>query len=564
MIAGSRTSLDRNGPGRIMKRKLLLLLLALAAFCVVRSYAEVGFERLLKAGQEPSSWLTYSGTYNGWRYSALKQINSRNVGRLTVQWIFQTGARGQFECTPLVVDGIMYVTAQDDVVYALDARTGRPIWHYQRSLGEKIPLCCGRVNRGVALLGDKVFLATLDAHVEALDAKTGNVIWDVKAADYRDGYSFTLAPLAIKDKIIVGSSGGDFGARGFIDAYEAENGKRAWRFNTVPAPGEPGSETWAGSSWKTGGGPGWLTGTYDPELNLIYWGTGNPGPALYGNERKGDNLFSNCVVALDADSGKLKWYFQFTPHDVHDWDAIQIPLLLNLDVNGAPRKLLADANRNGFFYALDRTNGQFLLAKPFAHVTWAAGIKADGRPALIPEKRPTPEGNYVCPGAWGGTNWMSPSYSPQTGFFYVAVREQCDVFTASPRTYKEGAGYFGSTASPAPKRREKDWGALRALDPLTGEIKWEFRYYSAPFGGALSTAGRLVFAGDMEGYLIALDAKTGQELWHFQTGSAIYSTAITYALNGTQYIAIPSGGALLVLALADNDVAGEELPGLDK
>jgi alcohol dehydrogenase (cytochrome c) len=541
----------------IRKIHVFSLMLVVSSSSCGSASAQVSFQRLRNAVQQPQHWLTYSGEYSGRRYSTLEQINRTNVRHVVVEWIFQTGTTGPSECTPLVVDGIMYVTALNSRVYALEARTGRAIWRYERSLPEKIPLCCGRVNRGVAVLDNKVFLATLDTHVVALDAKTGNVVWEVKAGDYRKGETFTLAPLAVKDKIIVGSSGGDYGNRGFIDAYEAENGKRAWRFDTVPGPGEPGNETWQGDSWKTGGGPAWVTGTYDPELNLIYWGTGNPGPALHGENRKGDNLYTNCVVALDADTGKRKWHFQFTPHDVHDWDATQIPMLLDLNFGGVPRQLLVEANRNGFFYMLDRTNGEFLLAKPFAHITWAKGIGADGRPIVLPNTDPTPEGNYICPGAWGGTNWMSPSYSPQTGLFYVAAREQCDVFTNSESSHKEGAGFFGSTANPPPKQKEKDWGALRAIDPLKGEIRWEFKYYSAPFGGVLSTAGGLVFGGDMEGYLIALDAQTGKHLWHFQTGSAIYSAPITYALDAREYLAIPSGGAVLALALPDDIIARE-------
>jgi alcohol dehydrogenase (cytochrome c) len=538
-----------------MKLNVLLLSLSLTSFCSGSVGAQVSFDRLKDAKQEPHNWLTYSGDYTGQRHSALGQINRTNVRHLAVQWIFQTGTAGPFECTPLVVDGIMYVSGLNNRVYALDARTGRLIWRYERSLPEKISLCCGRVNRGVAALGNKIFLATLDAHVVALDAKTGNVVWEVKAADYGKAETFTLAPLAVKDRVIVGISGGDFGNRGFIEAYEAESGKRAWRFNTVPGPGEAGSETWDGDSWKTGGGPAWVTGTYDPELNLVYWGTGNPGSALYGKNRKGDNLYTNCVVALDADTGKLKWHFQFTPHDVHDWDATQVPMLLDLDFNGAPHKLLVEANRNGFFYVLDRMDGRFLLAKNFGKITWAKGVDAGGRPILLPDTDPTLEGNYICPGAWGVTNWMSPSYSPQTALFYVAAREQCDVFTSAAPHYEAGASFFGSTANPPPKQREKDWGAFRAIDPLNGEIRWEFGLYSAPFGGMLSTAGGLVFAGDMEGYLIALDALTGKNLWHFQTGASIYAAPIAYALKGKQYLAIPSGGALLALALPDDRIA---------
>jgi len=535
-----------------MRLSMLLLTFSLTSMCSGSVGAQVSFDRLKNAKQESRNWLTYSGDYAGQRHSTLEQINRANVRHLTAQWIFQTGSAGPFECTPLVVDGLMYVSGLNNKVYALDARTGRLIWRYERALPEKISLCCGRVNRGLAALGNKVFLATLDAHVVALDTKTGNVVWEAEAADYRKAETFTLAPLAVKDKIIVGISGGDFGNRGFIEAYEAETGKRAWRFDTIPGPGETGNETWEGDSWKTGGGPAWVTGTYDPDLNLVYWGTGNPGSALYGENRKGDNLYTNCVVALNADTGKLKWHFQFTPHDVHDWDATQVPVLLDLDFNGTRRKLLVEANRNGFFYVLDRRDGRFLLARQFGLVTWAKGVDAGGRPVVLPGTDPTLEGKYICPGAWGVTNWMSPSYSPQTGLFYVAAREQCDVFTSAEPHFEEGASFFGSTANPPPKQREKDWGAFRAIDPVKGEVRWEFNLYSAPFGGMLSTAGGLVFGGDMEGYLIALDAQTGANLWHFQTGSSIYAAPITYALEGRQYLAIPSGGALLALALPED------------
>ncbi len=532
---------------------LFFLGLWLASAGAQDSWGQVTYGRLLKAADEPHNWLTYSGNYRGQRYSSLKQIHTGNIGHLAVEWVFQTRTPDKFETTPLVIDGIMYLTAPESRAYALDARTGRLIWRYQRILPEKIPLCCGTPNRGLAALGDKVFLATLDAHLVALDSKTGEVVWDVEAEDYRKGYNFTMAPLVVKDKVIVGVSGGEYGIRGFIDAYDAETGKRAWRFYTIPAPGEPGNETWAGDSWKTGGAPAWLTGTYDPELNLTYWGTGNPGPDLHGGDRKGDNLYSDSVVALDADTGKLKWYFQFTPHDLHDWDATQIPVLLDLEYQGRPRKLLAMANRNGFFYLLDRANGKFLLGKPFVRVTWAKEIGPDGRPAQLPNTDPTPEGTYVCPGIIGGTNWFSPSFSPQTGYFYVAAREQCDIFFSSPQKYQPGQMFFGSALQTKPG--EKGWGAVRAIDPLTGEIKWEFKHHSPPWAGTLATAGGLVFTGDHEGYLLAFDAKNGKHLWHLQTGSPVIAAPMTYALDDKQYVVIPSGGALFALALPDGILA---------
>ena len=539
-----------------MKKCAILFLLTLSTSAAVTAWAQITSKRLVEAEKEPENWLTYSGDYTGKRYSRLQQIDTTNVQHLAAQWVFQTGAKGNFEATPLVFDNVMYLTGQDNVAYALDARTGRTLWRYRHSLPDGLSTCCGPVNRGLAVLGNKVFMATMDSHVVALDIKTGNVIWDVAAVDYHKGYTFTLAPLAVKDKILVGASGGEYGIRGFIDAYEAETGKRAWRFYTIPGPGEPGHETWEGDSWKTGGAPAWLTGTYDPELNLTYWGIGNPGPDAYGEERKGDNLYSDCVVALDADTGKLRWHYQFTPHDTHDWDATEIPVLLDLEFNGRPRKLLVQANRNGFYYILDRTNGEFLFAKPFGRVTWAKGIGADGRPIVVPGTEPTPEGNYVCPGVDGATNWMSPSYNPQTDLFYVATRERCGIFFNSPQPFREGILFFGSSYQPAADEKER--GALRALDPRTGELKWEFKYYSAPWAGTLSTAGGLVFAADMEGYLMAFDARSGKKLWHFQTGAAMFASPMTYFLDGKQYIVIPSGSSLFAFALPDGvlDVTG--------
>jgi alcohol dehydrogenase (cytochrome c) len=462
-------------------------------------------------------------------------------------WAFQVGDLGQFETTPLVVDGVLYGTGQNDRAFALDARTGRAIWRYQRTLPEKLQPCCGAVNRGFATLGNRLFMATLDAHVIALDAKTGNLVWDVAVADYKQAYTFTVAPLAVKNEVIVGVSGGEYGVRGFVDAYDAATGRRLWRFNTVPGPGEAGHETWDGDSWKTGGAPAWITGSYDPELNLVFWPTGNPAPSNFGGERKGDNLYSNSMLALDADTGKLRWYFQFTPHDVHDYDATQIPVLIDADWEGKKRKLLLLANRNGFFYVLDRTDGKFLAAKPFGQVTWTSGIGADGKPSPKADGSGKKEGERICPGALGMTNWYSPSYSPQTNLIYVATSNECDIFTSAPQTYRAGHDFLGSVYVPDPVERPR--GALKALDVMTGEVKWEFPYFSNPNGGALSTAGGVVFAGDSDGNFIALDARTGKDIWHTQLGAAVYSTAITYQIHGKQYVAIPVGAALYAFAI---------------
>jgi alcohol dehydrogenase (cytochrome c) len=503
------------------------------------------------APNDGGSWTTYSGNQAGWRYSPLDQINASNVQNLVPQWVFQSGDLGKFETSPIVVDGIMYATGQNDRSFALDALTGKAIWRKERSLPTDIRACCGNVNRGFAIQGNKLFMATLDAHVIAMDTRTGNVLWDTKATEYSEGYSFTLAPLLVKDKIIVGISGGEFPIRGFIDAYDTATGKRVWRFYTIPGPGEPGYTSWSGDSWKVGGSPAWVTGTYDPQLNLIYWGTGNPAPSNYGGQRDGDNLYSNSVVALDADTGKLKWHFQFTPHDLFDYDATQTPILVDDVWNGQPRKLLFDANRNTFFYVLDRVTGQFLLGKPFAKQNWAKEIGSDGRPIPNPGTVPGKDGTTICPGWAGGVNWNPSSYSPQTKLFYVNAREEfCTIFGGNPEEAVTGRYFYGSTfGTPT---GQKDWGALRAIDPHTGTIKWEFKMYSAGWGGVLSTAGDLVFTGDNEGNLMAFDASTGKNLWHFQMGSPVFAAPISYSLNGKQYVVIPAGSALFAFALGAN------------
>jgi alcohol dehydrogenase (cytochrome c) len=521
---------------------------ALSAFLVFTfssvAHAQLTFERLVNSAKEPQNWLTYSGDYAGRRFSTLDQINSGNAHSLVAKWVYQTAATGKLETTPLVVDGILYATAQDDRAFALDARTGRPIWMFQHPVPSDIRPCCGHVNRGVAALGTKVFLATLDAHVIALDSKTGNVVWDIVSADYKTGYSFTLAPLVVKNLVIVGVSGGEYGIRGFIDAYDADTGQRKWRFDTVPGPGEPGHDSWEADSWKIGGAPAWMTGTYDPATNQLFWPTGNPSPSNRGEGRAGDNLYSNTLLALDPDTGKLNWYFQFTKHDEHDWDATQVPILI--DAPG--QHLIAQANRNGFFYILDRTTGKLLHSDAYAHITWSDSKDSAGRPAPNAQSSPTLEGRTVCPGALGSTNWMSPSFSPSTGLVYVTAREQCDIFSTAPQPYEAGHAYYGSAYFPSDKA-EPYWGALRALDPPSGKVKWEFRHLSPTWSGVLSTAGGLVFTGDAEGNFIALDAAVGKPLWHFQMGGAVYASPMTYSVDGKQQVAIAAGSAIYAFGL---------------
>lgn len=536
--------------------------LAIVWLAVSSTHAQVTADRLANASREAQQWLTYSGSYDGSRFTPLDQINRTNVQRLALQWVFQTGVRGSHETTPLVVDGVMYVTAPDNHAYAVDVRTGRPLWHYARALPKDLSLCCGPQNRGLAALGDRVFMGTLDAHVVALDARTGRIRWDVAAADADKGYSFTGAPLAVKDKVIVGVAGGEYGIRGFIDAYDAESGKRAWRFYTIPGNGERGNETWKGDSWTRGGAPTWVTGSYDPQLNALYWGTGNPGPQMYGANRLGDNLYSDSLVALDPDTGALKWHFQFTPHDVHDWDSTHTPILFDDTIAGRPRKLVAVANRNGFFYVLDRVTGSFLLGRPYTQVTWAKELDANGRPIVLPDTDPTPEGTRVCPSGTGGTNWHPPSYNPRTRLVYFFSNEQCDTFMADEKLeppHRPGRPYIGSAFFAVPDGHDE--GAVRAVDPTTGTTRWEFREFSGAWAGVFSTAGGLVLVGDGQGNFIALDADTGRDLWHMPLGAPVRSAAISYAVNGRQFITIPAGGAFFTFALPEGAASTTVRPG---
>ncbi len=431
-------------------RRAFLVCLALlvpGALC-----AQVTSERLLRAPDEPRNWLTYSGSYSSQRFSPLKQIDPTNVKNLELKWVFQAQSLQKFETTPLVVDGIMYLTQSPNDVIALDAKTGRVFWVYHYATSPDSRPCCGIVNRGVAILGDTLFMATVDTHLVAIDARNGHALWNNKLADAAAGYAMTMAPLVVKDKVIVGVAGGEYGIRGFIAAYEAHSGKEAWRFNTVPAPGEPGHETWHGDDWKHGSAAVWLTGSYDPDLNLTYWGTGNPGPDWNPGQRPGDNLYSDCVLALDPDTGKLKWFFQFTPNDAYDYDSVQIPVLADMDWNGSPRKLMLWGNRNGFFYVLDRTTGKFLTGGPFVKVNWASGLDAKGRPIPTPQ----PPGAPTFPGIQGGTNWYSPSYSPRTGLFYLSTWEgYSTVFTGVDVNYREGLRYRRRDCSRSPHRQKE-------------------------------------------------------------------------------------------------------------
>jgi alcohol dehydrogenase (cytochrome c) len=504
------------------------------------------------ARPKPDEWPTYHGRLSGNRHSALDQINTTTVARLAPKWTFQVPeAHGALQVTPVVVDGLMYVSAVN-AVWALDARTGRQVWQYSRP---RTPGLVGDpasgINRGVAVLGDRVFLQTDHAHLLALHRLTGQLLWDAEMADYREHYGGTSAPLVVNDLVIAGVSGGDEGNRGFLDAYKASTGERAWRFWTVPARGEPGSETWVGKALEHGCAATWLTGTYDADARLLYWPTGNPCPDYNGDERQGDNLYSNSVLALDPDTGRLKWHFQFTPHDLHDWDATETPMLVDLEFRGRPRKLLLHGDRNGFFYVLDRLTGEFLLAEPFVkQLTWASGIGTDGRPILLPGNEPAVEGTRTCPSVAGATNWPSMAFSPTTGLFYLMVEESCSIYTKSSEWWVQGQSFYGGGTRHSPSDVSRKF--LRALDVQTGRIAWEIPDLSGGIlnSGLMSTAGGLVFYGDSPGgAFVAADAKTGRLLWHFNTGQSWKAGPMTYAIAGAQHIGVAAGSTIVVFTL---------------
>ncbi|HET8699594.1 MAG TPA: PQQ-dependent dehydrogenase, methanol/ethanol family [Gammaproteobacteria bacterium] len=509
---------------------------------------DVTAERIRASDSEPESWLTYSGSYASRRYSGLNEVRAENVAELKLAWSLQIETSESVEASPLVVDGVMFLTEPPSDVVALDAATGEQLWKYTRRIASDVRVCCGQVNRGVALLGKRVFVGTLDGHLVALDARTGRVDWEAVVADHAEGYSITAAPLALDDLVIVGVAGGEFGIRGFLDAYDASTGVLRWRFHTIPEPGKPGAETWQGDAWRTGGGPTWLTGAYDPELGLVYWGVGNPSPDFNGDSRPGDNLFTASVIALRASTGELAWHFQFNPHDEHDWDANQIPVLVDADYNGAPRRLMLWAHRNGFYYVLDRESGEFLHATPFVRQTWALGFDERGRPRPSDKATPSTRGTLIWPGVGGGANWMSPAFSPRTGLFYTSFAEAPSVYykrddQPEPRN---GVPRLGSTSEPS---GDPIVVGVRALNAITGERVWEHigtqRRSVGKMGGVLATAGDIVFAADSNAF-VALDARSGEQLWKTNLGGNIAANPVSFAVNGRQHVAIAAGNVLFV------------------
>ncbi|MDD9890868.1 MAG: PQQ-dependent dehydrogenase, methanol/ethanol family [Gammaproteobacteria bacterium] len=515
------------------------------------AFSPITWERLVNAKDEPHNWLMYNGTLDAQRHSLLDEVNVSNVDELELKWAYQIPEIDRAETVPVVVDGIMFITEAPSNVVAVDARTGRQYWRYNHEMPDDLRICCGRNNRGVAILGETLFMSTLDAHLVAIDARTGNLLWDTEVAKHDSGYSKTAAPRIVKDLVVTGIAGGEFGIRGFIDAYDPVTGELVWRTYTIPGEGEPGVETWLGDSWKTGGSATWITGAYDPDLNLIYWGTGNPGPDWNGDVRLGDNLYSDSALALNGDTGEIEWYFQFTPHDVHDWDAIQIPILADLNMGGQDRRVMMWANRNAFFYSIDAATGQFLEGSPFATQTWAQGLDpVTGAPIRVPGMAPTYEGIMVSPPITGGTNWYSPAYNPDSGLFYVTSFDGEQIFFKRDEDYEEGERYTGGGG-----RYDRPMDAfqsyIRAIDPVSTEIQWEFPIMPRSSAGITTTAGGLLFSGTADGYFFALNAENGEELWNISLGRRVHAAPITYEVDGQQHVTIASGNVVYTFVLDD-------------
>ena len=512
---------------------------------------EVSTERLIAAEKEPQNWMTYAGTYNAWRYSPLDQINRNNVEDLVPVWVFQTGkVDGGFSCTPLVADGVMYITSPSNRVFALDAATGEEIWHYYYPAPKDFGLIYGPWNRGVALGDGLVFMGTIDNHLVALDAKTGEEVWNVNIEDVDQcGCNITGAPIVVKNKVVVGVTGGDSAHRGYLNAFDTRTGKHVWRFWTIPGPGEEGNETWLGDSWKYGGGATWMTGSYDPELDLIYWGVGNPAADFYGEDRLGENLYTDCIVALDADSGKLKWHYQEIPHDVWDWDAAYECVLLDLTVDGKERKLLVNPNKGGYTWVLDRTNGEFIGTWPLAEtINWTSGIDENGQ---ILDRLEPPVGvpTLICPAIGGGRSWNHAAYSPRTGLFYTTGIEWCQELTVVKEDPQPGENFFGGLFELRKPPNREPGSHFDAYDPVTGEKRWSYQSKYPLLASAVAMGGDLVFTGDPEGQFMAFDAASGEKLWSFNTGSGHRGSPMTYSVDGRQYIAVPAGWGSAVAGL---------------
>ena len=548
------------------KIKLLYICFIAGLFVSGEVGAQVPYDRIVNATGEPENWLTYNGDYMSQRYSRLDQITPDNVTNLELKWILQNQVFGAWQSNPIIVDGVMYVTERPNSVMAVDASTGRVFWKFRHTPSENARVCCGANNRGVAVLDDRVFMGTLDARLIALDRINGQPLWNTEVADVNLAYSVTMAPLVVKDKIIVGVGGGEYGIRGYVAAFDAETGEQAWKTYTIPGPGEPGHDSWEGDDWEHGGASVWITGSFDPELNLTYWGVGNPGPDWNAGQRPGDNLFSDSVIALDADTGELEWYFQFTPNDGYDYDSVQVPVLADMVWRGEPKKVMMWANRNGYFYVLDRVTGLFMEGKPFVTVNWSSGLDENGRPIPTPQ----PEGMPTYPGNQGGTNWYPPSYSPRTGLVYFSAWENyATIYRAEESEYVPGQAFLGggfSVLAPSPDAPtigigrtnpinnwtdEVGYASLKAMDPQTGEAVWSYNQYDVSDSGMLTTATDLLFTGGREGYFHAIDARSGDLIWNVNLGGQIVMAPVTYMVDGIQYVSVISGNGLSTFALRD-------------
>jgi alcohol dehydrogenase (cytochrome c) len=522
---------------------------------VSRVLVDVTPEQIVDADKTGSQWLTYAGNYLGHRHTLLSQLTKENVQNLRLAWAAQLppGDR-ELQVSPIVANGVMFVSDSLGGVTAFDARTGEAIWTFRRPIPEGLSLCCGTPNRGVAILGRRIFVATIDASLVALDASTGKAVWSTNVADYRDGYSMTGAPLALGDRVVVGVGGGEFGIRGFLAAFDAADGRQLWKFNTVPGPGEAGHETWAGDSWKTGSVPTWATGAYDPERNLIFWGTGNPGPVFQDDTRSGDNLYSNSVIAIDASSGQLRWYYQFTPGDTHDWDSAQQPILAEIEWQGTRRAVVLWANRNAFFYALDRNTGEFLFARPFAKQTWNEGFDAKGRPRMANNAKPSALGTLVWPAIMSATNWWPPSYDGSRQLVFVPSSDAAGMYFRTREVeFARGERFEGSVAS-SYSPNQPTTAYVKAIDAQTGDIRWAATLESGmdnfvwTVGGVLSTRTGVVFAGYRNAFR-AFDADTGKELWRINLGGRVRGSPISFAMDDNQYIAVAAGSTAFAFTL---------------
>jgi alcohol dehydrogenase (cytochrome c) len=556
----------------VKRRRLLPIAGAATLLLAALLPGQVSSDDILRASNQPQNWLTYGGGYSSQRYSGLTGLTRDNVQNLELKWVYHPKYLEKMESTPIVVNGVLY-TVQNSEVVAMDAATGRNFWTYHYAVPPESNQYL-MVVKGLAMSGDHLFWATYDGHLIAIDAKTGKAIWNKVLVDWHKGYQLNVTPLVVKDMVILGPATNEEGANCWVGAFDVKTGEERWRFYTAPVSADdPAAKTWAGESWKHGGSPIWVTGSYDPETNTTFWGTGNPNAGWNGDNRTGDDLYSDSVVALDADTGKLKWYYQFTPHDEYDWDSVQVPVLANMDLQGKPRKVLLWANRNGFFYVLDRTSGKFLLGKAFVKQTWNVGFDEAGRPMKAPGIDPKPtSGLTVFPGGQGGTNWYSPSFSPRTGLFYVSVWDNYGgpVGKGPIQEWKEGGKYTGMASRPRPsgasgtaararfrgpaieyRTDDEGYGALRAIDPQTGEKKWDFKMVDYTESGVLTTASDLLFTGSREGNFFALDAVTGVPLWHTNLGGTVASGPVTYSVDGKQYVAVCGDSAMYAFGLPD-------------